>query len=113
MIKKILAGLVALGGFLSTIFIFLFRQSKTEQKVIKAEDKAKAAEQKAQAINAVREAEKAVAKRVKEREAENEELVERMHSGNNLDNFNAGLDLLRKQSESGRKRNAGSSNSGT
>ena len=99
MIKKILAGLVALGGFLSTIFIFLFRQSKTEQK--------------AQAINAVREAEKAVAKRVKEREAENEELVERMHSGNNLDNFNAGLDLLRKQSESGRKRNAGSSNSGT
>ena len=80
-------------------------------KVEEAEKRAADAERIAEAQTAAREAESAVAKKKTELEAEDEELVERAHSGDSIDSFNAGLDLLRQQSERGNKRNsrAGSS----
>ena len=36
---------------------------------------------------------------------ENEELVEQIHSGNNLDSFNAAIQLMQKQSDKGKRRN--------
>ena len=111
MLKKILATLAALGAALSAVFYVLLRQSKEERKVEEAEKRAADAERIAEAQTAAREAESAVAKKKTELEAEDEELVERAHSGDSIDSFNAGLDLLRQQSERGNKRNsrAGSS----
>ena len=106
MIKKILAFFAALGGIFSAVFYVLMKQSKDEQK--KAEAEAKNEKKKAEEAEALRKAENDVHKSIAKQEAKNEELVQRAGAGNNLDSFNAGLDLLRKQSERGNKRNTGS-----
>lgn len=105
MLKKILAALAAIGGFLSAIFYVLMKQAKTERKLEEAEARAEQAERIADTQKAAREAESAVAVKKTELEAEDEKLNQRVHSGDTLDSFNAGLDLLRKQSERGDKRN--------
>ena len=105
MLKKILAALTALGAGLSAVFYVLMKQAKDEQKVQKANAAAENAERRADAQESARKAENAVAKKRSELEAEDAKLNERVHSGDTLDGFNAGLDLLRKQSERGDKRN--------
>ena len=105
MIKKILAALAAIGAFFSALFYVLMKQAKDEQKIQEAELKAESAERRADAQEAARQAENAVHKKIAEQEAEDEKLNQRVHSGDTLDSFNAGLDLLRKQSERGSKRN--------
>ena len=112
MIKKILAILAAIGGFFSAIFFVLMKQAKTEKKLIQEQYEKNAALQREEQTNAVRKAENAVHKSIVDQEAENEKLVQRIHSGDNLNGFNAGIDLLRKQSESGNKRNTRAGNSG-
>ena len=99
MIKKILAALAAIGAFFSAVFYVLFRQAKDEQKIQQAETKAEQAQSSA-----------AVAKKNAELKKEDEALAQKNHSGNHLDNFNAGLDRLRKSSERGKERNAGNNN---
>lgn len=106
MIKKILAALAAAGAFFSAVFFVLFKQAKLEHKLEQAESEKEDAARRENQINVVRGAENAVHKSIAEQEAENEELVERATAGNSLNSFNAGLDLLRKQSESGDKRNS-------
>ncbi len=96
MIKKILAALAAIGAFFSAVFYVLFKQAKDEQKRQQVEAKAEKAEAAA-----------AVARGNAELKKEDEELAQKNHSGNHLDNFNAGLDRLRKSSERGKERNAG------
>ena len=113
MLKKILAALAALGAGLSTILYVLLKQSKEERKVEEAEKRVADAERIAETQTAAREAVCAVAKKKTELEAEDEELVERSHSGDSIDSFNAGLDLLRQQSERGNKRNSRSGSSRT
>ena len=81
------------------------KQAKTERKLEEAENEAQEAKRRADAQEAARKAENAVAKKLAETEAEDEKLNQRMHSGDSLDSFNAGLDLLRKQTERGNKRN--------
>ena len=105
MLKKILAALAALGAGASAIFYVLMRQAKDERERQEAELAAENAERRADAIEAARQAENAVSKKKAELEAEDEKLIQRVHSGDTLDSFNAGLDLLRKQSERGSKRN--------
>ena len=105
MLKKILAALAALGAGLSTVLFMLLKLDKEKRKVQEAEAKAAAAERRADVQESARNAEAAVAKKRKELEAEDAKLNERVHSGDTLDGFNAGLDLLRKQSERGDKRN--------
>lgn len=105
MLKKILAALAALGAGASAIFYVLMRQAKDERERQEAELAAENAERRADAIDAARKAENAVSKKKAELEAEDEKLTQRVHSGDTLDGFNAGLDLLRKQSERGSKRN--------
>lgn len=112
MLKKILAALAAIGAFFSALFYVLLRQAKDEQKIKDAEVKADAAERRADAMEAARKAENAVSKKKAETEAEDEELSQRVHSGDGLDSFNAGLDMLRKQAERGNKRNTSTGNSG-
>lgn len=103
MLAKILAGLAALSSFASAILIVLLKKAKAENE--KAEIEAQRVKAEADQIEAMRKAENAVHKSIAEQEAENEELVKRANAANNLDSFNAGLDLLRKQSENGDKRN--------
>ena len=98
MIKKLLAVLAAIGGFFSAVFYVLFKQAKAEQKHAEKEKEA---------------AEKKVAQAIKKQEAENEQLIEKAHSGNNLNAFNSGIELLRQQAEKGRKRNNSAGSSGT
>ena len=105
MFKKILAALAAIGGFLSAIFYVLMKQAQTERKIEEAEARADQAERIADTEKAAREAESAVTVKKTELEKEDEKLSQRVHSGDTLDSFNAGLDLLRKQSERGDKRN--------
>lgn len=105
MLKKILAALAAIGAFFSALFYVLMRQAKDEQKIKEAEVKAEKAQSRADVQEAARNAENAVSKKKAELEAEDEKLIQRVHSGDTLDGFNAGLDLLRKQSERGSKRN--------
>lgn len=105
MVKKILAVLAAIGGFFSAIFYVLMKQAKAEQKLEEAEARAEQAERIADTQTAAREAEAAVAKKKTELEKEDAELNQRVHTGNNLNSFNAGIDLLRKQAERGDKRN--------
>lgn len=112
MLKKILAALAAIGAFFSALFYVLMKQAKDEQKIKDAEVKADAAERRADAMEAARKAENAVSKKKAETEAEDEELSQRVHSGDGLDSFNAGLDMLRRQAERGNKRNSGAGNSG-
>lgn len=97
-----------LGTGLSAIFYVLMKQAKEERKALEAENDVKEFQRIADAERAAREAEKAVAKKKAELEAEDEELNQRVHSGDSLDSFNAGIDLLRKQAERGNKRNTGS-----
>lgn len=113
MLKKILAVLAAIGGFLSAIFYVLMKQAKTERKLEEAEARAEQAERIADTEKAAREAESAVAVKKTELEKEDEKLNQRVHTGNNLNSFNAGIDLLRKQAERGDKRNSSAGNSGT
>lgn len=111
MIKKILAVLAAIGGFFSAVFYVLFKQAKVEQQ--RAEKEKEAAEKQCEADEVMLEAEKKVAQAIKEQEAENEQLIEKAHSGNNLNAFNSGIELLRQQAEKGRKRNNSAGSSGT
>ena len=113
MLKKILAALAAIGAFFSAIFFVLMKQAKTERKLEEAENEAQEAKRRADAQEAARKAENAVAKKLAETEAEDEKLNQRMHSGDSLDSFNAGLDMLRKQTERGNKRNTRTSGNGT
>jgi len=112
MLKKILAGLAALGATLSAIFYVLMKQAKEERKVEAALAAAQDAERRADAQEAARKAENAVTKKKAEMEAEDEKLDQRVHSDDTLDSFNAGIDLLRKQSERGNKRNTRASGNG-
>lgn len=105
MLKKILAALAAIGAFFSALFYVLMRQVKEEKKALQAEAAEEQARRIADAQEAARKAENAVSKKKAELEAEDEKLIQRVHSGDTLDSFNAGIDLLRKQSERGNKRN--------
>ena len=96
MIKKILAILAGIGAFFSALFYVLFKQAKDEQKIQQLEAKAKQAEQAA-----------AIAQTKAELKKEDEALAQKSHSGAKLDNFNAGLDRLRKSSQRGQERNSG------
>lgn len=96
MIKKILAVLAGIGAFFSAVFYVLFKQAKDEQKIKETEVRAEKAESEA-----------AVARKNAELKKEDEELAQKSHSGNQLDNFNAGLDRLRKSSQRGQERNSG------
>ena len=96
MIKKILAVLAGIGAFFSAVFYVLFKQAKDEQKQRELVARAEKAENEA-----------AVARKNAELKKEDEELAQKNHSGNKLDNFNAGLDRLRKSSQRGQERNTG------
>lgn len=96
MIKKLLAILAGIGAIFSAIFYVLFKQAKDEQKRDALEARAEKAEEAA-----------AIAQKNAELKKEDEELAQKSHSGNQLDNFNAGLDRLRKSSERGKERNSG------
>ena len=87
MIKKILSVLAAVGGVLSSIFFVLMKQAKEEQKTEHKEN-----EDLKTNLEALNEAEKAVNKEKKE----NEELIKKAGSSNNLDAFNACNELLSK-----------------
>ena len=87
MIKKILAALAAIGGVLSAIFYVLFKQSRDQK--LAAQDENKDLKYNLDAIKAAEEAAAEVRK-------ENEELIEKANSGNNLDAFNAINELLSK-----------------
>lgn len=97
MIKKILAILAGIGAFFSAVFYVLFKQAKDEQKIRELEEQAEAAKTDA-----------AIARKNAELKKEDEELAQKSHSGAKLDNFNAGLDRLRKSSQRGKERNTGS-----
>ncbi|MBO7712194.1 MAG: hypothetical protein J6S85_01665 [Methanobrevibacter sp.] len=103
MIKKILAILSAIGAFLSAVFYVLFRQAKAERQL--AEKEAQEEKQKKETIEKVAEKNKGIAQKIARTEAEDEGINNKINSGNTIDNFNAGIELLRKQAESGRKRN--------
>ena len=111
-LTKIAAFFGAIGMGLSVIFYVLMRLAKEERKALEAENDVQEFQRIADAERAAREAEKAVAKKKAELEAEDEELNQRVHSGDSLDSFNAGIDMLRKQSERGNKRNSGAGNCG-
>lgn len=101
MIKKLLAILAGIGAFFSAVFYVLFKQAKHEQKRDALDARAEKAEEAA-----------AVAVRNAELKKEDEALAQKSHSGAKLDNFNAGLDRLRKSSQRGKERNAGTGNNG-
>lgn len=113
MLKKILAALAAIGAFFSALFYVLMKQAKDEQKIKEAEVKAEQAQSRADVQEAARNAENAVSKKKAELEAEDEKLNQRVHSGDGLDSFNAGIDMLRKQAERGNKRNTRAGGNGT
>ena len=101
MIKKLLAILAGIGAFFSAVFYVLFKQAKDEQKRDALEARAEKAEEAA-----------AVAVKNAELKKEDQELAQKNHSGAKLDNFNAGIDRLRKSSQRGKERNAGTGNNG-
>ncbi|MCR5284851.1 MAG: hypothetical protein K6D95_04580 [Treponema sp.] len=111
MIKKILAVFTGIGAFFSALFFVLFKQAKAEKKVLKKEVEAETL--RADSNEEARKVEANIHQTLVEKEKENAELIEKAHSGNSLDNFNAGLELLRKQAESGKKRNSRNCKSGT
>lgn len=98
MIKKLLAILAGIGAIFSAIFYVLFKQAKDERKQDALEARAEEAEEAA-----------AVAQKNAELKKEDEALAQKSHSGNQLDNFNAGLDRLRKSSQRGKDRNSAGS----
>lgn len=87
MLKKILAVLAGVGAFFSAIFFVLFKQAKEEKKAINEKY-----DNMSNNLDALAEADKAE----KELKKENEELVQKAHSGNSLDAFNACNELLQK-----------------
>lgn len=99
MIKKILAVLAGIGAFFSAVFYVLFKQAK-EEKLLQ-EDRAIKAEIVA-----------AIAQKNTELKKEDEELAQKSHSGNKLDNFNAGISRLQNASQRGKARNTGAGDSG-
>lgn len=101
MIKKLLAILAGIGSIFSAIFYVLLKQAKDEQKRDALEARAEEAEKAA-----------AVAQKNAELKKEDEALAQKSHSGAKLDNFNAGLDRLRKSSQRGKERNTGTDNNG-
>lgn len=48
---------------------------------------------------------KAQSEKYTKEQKENEELVQKMHGDNSVNSFNAGLELLHKQTEKGKQRN--------
>jgi hypothetical protein len=105
MIKKLLAILSAAGAFFSAVFYVLYKQAKDERKIAELEAEKKQAEEKAAATEAVNKANEKIAESIAKGEKESEELRQKINESNNLNSFNAGLELLRQQSEKGRKRN--------
>ena len=94
MLQKILKIIAGLGAILSAWFYVLMRQAKDEQKQTENELKVEAKENEALKTNL--EAIQAAEEAVREERKANEELVEKAHSSNNLDAFNACNDLLSK-----------------
>lgn len=87
MIKKILAVISAIGAFFSAVFFLMFKNASNEKKVIKKEN-----EDLKDNLEAIVEADKAVNREKKA----NEKLLEKVHSSNKLDSFNACNELLQK-----------------
>lgn len=87
MLKKILAVIAGIGSALSAVFFVLFRQAKEEQK--EAEQKNKDLINNMDALQYSEHIQNEVKK-------QNEELVQKAHSGNNLDAFDACNELLQK-----------------
>ena len=87
MIKKILAILAGIGAALSAVFYVLFQQKKDENKAINEKF-----ENMSDNLDALAKADKAE----NEVKKENEELKQKINSGNTLDSFNACNDLLSK-----------------
>ena len=87
MLKKILAVLAGLGAAFSAIFFVLFKEAREQRKV---------EEEKNENLNTNLDALKEADRAENEVKKENEELVQKAHSGNNLDNFNACNELLQK-----------------
>lgn len=87
MLKKILAVLAGLGAAFSAIFFVLFKEAREQRKV---------EEEKNENLNTNLNALKEVDRAENEVKKENEELVQKAHSGNNLDAFDACNELLQK-----------------
>lgn len=87
MLQKILKIFAGLGAAFSAVFYVLMKQAKDEQKI-----EAKENEDLKTNLEAIQAAEEAV----REERKANEELVEKAHSGNNLDAFDACIKLLQK-----------------
>lgn len=87
MLKKILAVIAGIGSALSAVFFVLFRQAKEEQK--EAEQKNKDLINNMDALQYSEHIQNEVKK-------QNEELVQKAHSCNNLDAFDACNELLQK-----------------
>ena len=87
MLKKILAVLAGLGAAFSAIFFVLFKEAREQRKV---------EEEKNENLNTNLDALKEVDRAENEVKKENEELVQKAHSGNNLDAFDACNELLQK-----------------
>ena len=87
MLKKILAVIAALGSALSAVFFVLFRQANEEKKT--EEQKSKDLINNMDALQYSEH----IANEVKR---QNEELIEKAHSDNTLDAFNACNELLSK-----------------
>lgn len=112
MIKKILAILATIGSVFSAIFYVLMKQARTERKLEEVENEKDAALRREEQTEVIRKAENEVHKSIAQQEAEDEKLVERFHSSDNLSGFNAGIDLLRKHSERGDKRSPSAGSAG-
>lgn len=96
MIKKVLALFAAAGSVFAAVFYVLMKQAKEERDIVKAQ--AKTAEEE-------RDTSRNIQKEITRQEKENEEDLQKLNSDNDLNSFNAGLNLMRKQSEKGRSRN--------
>ena len=87
MLKKILAVLAGLDAAFSAIFFVLFKEAREQRKV---------EEEKNENLNTNLDALKEADRAENEVKKENEELVQKAHSGNNLDVFDACNELLQK-----------------
>ena len=87
MLKKILAVLAGIASFFAAVFYVLFQQKKDENKALNEKF-----ENMANNLDAITEADKA-ANEVKK---ENEEIKQKINSGNTLNSFNACNNLLSK-----------------
>ena len=87
MLKKILAVLAGLGAAFSAIFFVLFKEAREQRKV---------EEEKNENLNTNLDALKEADRAENEVKKENEELVQKAHSGNTLDSFSACNELLSK-----------------